>query len=121
MTSAAMARRYSEILLRPVEVGEQLSEAPCVSLDWWAAQRAEGDDQPCPRVELDPDNAEAWEVMTSRISETTRGLDVAMLAAMPVAEAAAIARRVNAALHNQKVVDALWPPPASNTEKDDDA
>jgi hypothetical protein len=52
------AQVYSQLLNRPVETGELLEEDPCVSPPILAACRDELG-QPCPRVQLVPENIPA--------------------------------------------------------------
>lgn len=56
--SEAEAEAYSSLLDRPVAVGEHVEEAPCVP-EHTLAKLQEELGRPCPRVELEPENRPA--------------------------------------------------------------
>ena len=82
-------------------------ERPCRSASELRAYEEEHG-QRCPRVELDPENAAAAEVLSFLFSEETRalapGLFEALSADLPPEEKAAVLSRIHGALHDRTVV-----------------
>jgi hypothetical protein len=89
-------------------------DIPCVSepeLAWYREKM----DQECPRVELDPENNEAGELVGFCLHDNLKGLsgsmEDALLGHLPADERASILRRVAGAIRDPQVSEVLYPKP----------
>lgn len=103
------AAAMGTLLLREVEVGETLTEEPCVPLDWLEQYERQG--QACPRVALEWGNDVAAEALTLAMSPHTAWLAPQSLAAaqLPAELHGAILRRVAYVLRDQAVAEKVAP------------
>lgn len=110
VATTEQAARLARILLRPVELGEHVEEPPCVP-DGWLARIEATQGRPCPRVELEPDNAEAAAAVMLSLGTHTAWLAGPTLeaAGFDDDELAAVLGRVGAALLSPAVVERLYP------------
>ncbi len=106
------AARYSSALGRKVRVGAWLKEKPCVPAGLLRAIREETGRR-CPRVELLPGNAEAFELLLVMAREETRGAVEPYLAGLSRGMSNEgrfrVLRRAVSALNNAKVNEILHP------------
>jgi hypothetical protein len=87
-------------------------EGPCVTpMD--LAEYKKQLDQDCPRVALDPENAEAYELvwycLHDNLKELGPRLCDALTAGWPADQKAALIRRVGNAIRDKRVNDELYP------------
>ena len=111
------AHELSELLPRSVSMGDELNEQPCVAEHELGVYEQMG--RPCPRVDLDPLNADAAEATVLSIRPDVRHLVDPYLQAVAEdpEERAALILRVAGTLQNGRVVEFLHPKPAKQPEK----
>lgn len=99
-----------------VRVGQRIALKPCVPEEPVLRMCRERDGRPCPRVELDPDNYAAHQILRAQFREDTRGLAPALadalLAGLEPEERAEVLRRVVTTMADKAVQDAMRPPAA---------
>lgn len=92
-----------------VGVGELVRLDPCIPASWPYARP----DRPCPRVELDPQNTVAADLVLAALPEHTRPLMPAFmrarLAGLPADHRRRVTLRVVRALHSEPVSRWLYP------------
>lgn len=94
--------------------GEDAPEGPClpdgILEEFYQKQKG----RPCPRVELHPDNDEAFRLASAMLSSTTRTVvpvyAMLLLDGMPGGWALEVTERAVAAAQSQAVADAMRPP-----------
>lgn len=113
VTDDKMAADYTQVLGRPVNAGEALSEPPCIPEVGLREYEKAG--QPCPRVILSTANRDAWELVQLGLVEHCRPLmqplAEAILDDCEAEEAASVLRRTAAALRTTSVIHALYGKP----------
>jgi hypothetical protein len=110
----AAAAGASRVVGRRVEVGERLSEEPCLPTKHLASIESEFG-RPCPRVELLPENREAAELVWLAVLEHLRPLFGPAFEALSddlePEERRRLVMRVSAVLKSDVVMRKLYPDP----------
>jgi hypothetical protein len=85
------------------------ADVPCIGKKGILKYQQQHPGHDCPRRELEPGNAEAYELALVALGETTRPFVPMMLRDVPARERVAVSRRVVSALQSKRLDEVLYP------------